>query len=71
MTSFQELTLYVREGGEPMEDPAYPHKRVDLLKVRDIMTRPIIAEDEEALVTKIAEDMAELGGRECSYNLRR
>ena len=61
MTSFQELTLYVREGVEPMEDPAYPHKRVDLLKVRDIMTSPVIAEDEEALVTKIAEDMDESG----------
>ncbi|MBE0515978.1 MAG: CBS domain-containing protein [Methanophagales archaeon] len=61
MTSFQELTLYVREGVEPMEGPAYPHKRVDLMKVRDIMTRPVIAEDGAALVTKIAEDMAELG----------
>jgi hypothetical protein len=33
MTSFQELTLYVREGVEPLEDPAYPHKRVDLSKI--------------------------------------
>jgi CBS domain-containing protein len=31
------------------------------MKVRDIMTRPIIAEDEDTLVTKIAEDMEELG----------
>ena len=31
------------------------------MKVRDIMSRPIIAEDEEALVTKIAKDMEELG----------
>jgi CBS domain-containing protein len=60
MTSFQELTLYVREGVKPM-GPAYPHKRVDLLKVREIMTCPIIAEDEETLVTKIAKDMTELG----------
>ena len=61
MTRFQELILCVREGVEPMKGPAYPHKQVDLLKVRDVMTRPVIAEDEEALVTKIAEDMAELG----------
>ena len=61
MTRFQEFTLYVREGVEPMDEPKYPHKRVDLLKVRDIMTRPVIAEDEEVLVTKIAEDMNELG----------
>ena len=60
-TSFQELTLYVREGVEPMEGPEYPHKRVDLMKVKDIMTRPIIAEDEDTLVTKIAKDMAEEG----------
>ncbi|MCK4475635.1 MAG: hypothetical protein KAU16_02815 [Methanophagales archaeon] len=32
MTSFQELTLYVREGVEPLEGPAYPHKRVNLKK---------------------------------------
>jgi len=51
MTSFQELTLYVREGVEPLEGTDYPHKRIDLMKVRDIMTRPIIAEDEEVLVT--------------------
>ncbi len=31
------------------------------MKVVDMMTRPIISEDEEALVTKIAEDMDELG----------
>jgi CBS domain-containing protein len=31
------------------------------MKVADIMSRPIIAEDEETLVTKIAEDMEELG----------
>jgi CBS domain-containing protein len=31
------------------------------MKVEDIMSRPIIAEDEDALVTKIAEDMDELG----------
>ncbi|HID19823.1 MAG TPA: CBS domain-containing protein [Methanophagales archaeon] len=31
------------------------------MKVNDIMSRPIIAEDEETLVTKIAEDMEELG----------
>ncbi|MHC1611308.1 MAG: CBS domain-containing protein [Candidatus Methanospirareceae archaeon] len=31
------------------------------MKVKDIMTRPIIVEDEETLVTKIAEDMEELG----------
>ena len=31
------------------------------MKVKDIMSRPIIVEDEEALVTKIAEDMEELG----------
>jgi len=60
-TSFQELALYVREGVEPMEGQEYPHKRVDLIKVKDIMTRPIIAEDEDTLVTKIAEDMDELG----------
>jgi len=29
--------------------------------VKDIMSRPIITEDEETPVTKIAEDMAELG----------
>ncbi len=60
-TSFQELALYVSEGVDPMEDPEYPHKRVDLMTVRDIITRPVIAEDEEALVTEIAKDMAELG----------
>lgn len=31
------------------------------MKVKDIMSRPIITEDEETLVTKIAEDMEELG----------
>lgn len=31
------------------------------MKVRNIMSRPIISEDEEALVTKVAKDMAELG----------
>jgi CBS domain-containing protein len=31
------------------------------MKVKDIMSRPIITEDEETPVTKIAEDMAELG----------
>ena len=31
------------------------------MQVKDIMSRPIITEDEEALVTKIAEDMEELG----------
>lgn len=31
------------------------------MKVRDIMSHPIISEDEGALVTKIAKDMAELG----------
>jgi len=31
------------------------------MKVKDIMSRPIIVEDEEALVTKVAEDMEELG----------
>ncbi|HDN68337.1 MAG TPA: CBS domain-containing protein [Methanomicrobia archaeon] len=31
------------------------------MKIREIMSRPIIAEDEETLVTKIAEDMDELG----------
>jgi len=31
------------------------------MKVKDIMSRPIIVEDEETLVTKIAEDMEELG----------
>lgn len=31
------------------------------MKVRDIMSRPIIAEDEDTMVTKIAEDMEELG----------
>jgi hypothetical protein len=30
MTSFQELTLYVSEGVEPMEGTEYPHKRVNL-----------------------------------------
>jgi len=60
-TSFQELTLYVSEGVDPMEDPEYPHKRVDLMKVREIMTRPVIAEDEDALITEIVKDMAELG----------
>jgi len=61
MTSFQELTLYVREGVEPLEGMDYPHKRIDLMKARDIMTRPIITEDEEVLVTEIAKDMAERG----------
>ena len=60
MTSFQELTLYVREGVETLRGE-YPHKRVDLMKVRDIMTRPIIAEDDDTVVTKIAADMDELG----------
>jgi CBS domain-containing protein len=31
------------------------------MKVKDIMSRPIIVEDEETLVTQIAEDMEELG----------
>jgi len=31
------------------------------MKIRDIMSRPIIAEDEDTLVTKIAADMDELG----------
>ena len=31
------------------------------MNVRDIMSRPIITEDEETFVTKIAEDMEELG----------
>ncbi len=31
------------------------------MKVKDIMSRPIIVEDEGALVTKVAEDMEELG----------
>jgi CBS domain-containing protein len=31
------------------------------MNVRDIMSRPIITEDEETLVTKIAADMEELG----------
>ncbi len=31
------------------------------MKVRDIMTRPIITEDEDTTVGKIAEDMEELG----------
>jgi CBS domain-containing protein len=31
------------------------------MKVRDIMSRPIITEDEDALVIKIAKDMADLG----------
>ncbi len=31
------------------------------MKVKDIMSRPLITEDEETPVTKIAEDMAELG----------
>lgn len=31
------------------------------MQVKDIMSRPIITEDEETPVTKIAEDMAELG----------
>ncbi len=31
------------------------------MKVREIMSRPIIAEDKETLVTKIAADMDELG----------
>jgi CBS domain-containing protein len=61
MTRFQELNLYVRENVEPLEGPEYPHQRVDLMKVREIMTRPLIAEDEEALITEIAKDMAELG----------
>ncbi|HJH27536.1 MAG TPA: hypothetical protein C5S37_12435 [Methanophagales archaeon] len=65
MTSFQELVLWVREGVEPLRGPGpgqeYPHKRIDLMKVRDIMTHPIIAEDEEVLVTKIVRDMAEQG----------
>jgi len=65
MTSFQELVLWVREGVEPLRGPGpsleYPHKRIDLMKVRDIMTHPIITEDEEVLVTKIVRDMAEQG----------
>ena len=61
MTSFQELSLWVREGVKPLEGLEYPHKRIDLMKVSDIMTRPIIAEDEEVLVTEIAKDMAERG----------
>jgi len=60
MTSFQELTLYVREGVETLRGN-YPHKRVDLMKVRDIMTRSIISEDEEVFATRIVEDMAERG----------
>ncbi|NQE45542.1 Inosine-5'-monophosphate dehydrogenase [ANME-1 cluster archaeon GoMg2] len=60
-TIFQEFSLYVCEGVEPLVGTEYPHKRVDLLKVREIMTRPITAEDEEVLVTKIAKDMAEQG----------
>ncbi|MCK4398738.1 MAG: CBS domain-containing protein, partial [Methanophagales archaeon] len=63
MTSFRELVLWVREGVEPLKGPGpgleYPHKRIDLMKVRDIMTHPAIAEDEEVLVTKIVRDMAE------------
>jgi CBS domain-containing protein len=31
------------------------------MQVKDIMSRPIITEEEETLVTKIAEDMEELG----------
>ena len=31
------------------------------MSVKDIMSRPVIVEDEEALVTKIAEDMEEFG----------
>jgi len=31
------------------------------MKIREIMSRPIIAEDEDTLVTKIAADMDELG----------
>jgi CBS domain-containing protein len=31
------------------------------MNVKDIMSRPIISEDEETLVTKIAEEMEELG----------
>lgn len=31
------------------------------MQVKDIMSRPIITEDEETLVTKIVEDMEELG----------
>ena len=31
------------------------------MKVKDIMSRPIIVEDEETLVRKIAEDMEDLG----------
>jgi CBS domain-containing protein len=31
------------------------------MKVKDIMSRPIIVEDEGTLVTKVAEDMEELG----------
>jgi len=60
-TIFQEFTLYVCEGVEPLVGTEYQHKRVDLLKVRAIMTHPLIAEDEEVLVTKIAKDMAEQG----------
>jgi len=62
-TSFQELVLWVQEGVEPLKAPGqeYPHKRVDLMKVRDIMTHPIITEDEEVLVTEIVKDMAEQG----------
>ena len=60
-TIFQEFSLYVCEGVEPLVGTEYQHKRVDLLKVRAIMTHPLIAEDEEVLVTKIAKDMAEQG----------
>ena len=31
------------------------------MKVKEMMSRPIITEDEDAIVTKIAEDMDELG----------
>ncbi len=57
-TIFQEFTLWVREGVKPFKGA---HKRIDLMKVRDIMTRPVIAEDEEVLVTQIVKDMAERG----------
>ncbi|KAF5434965.1 CBS domain-containing protein [Candidatus Methanophagaceae archaeon] len=60
-TIFQNFALYVCDVVEPLEGTEYPHKRVDLMHVREIMTRPIIAEDEDTLVTKIAKDMAELG----------
>ncbi|OYT66912.1 hypothetical protein B6V00_02445, partial [ANME-1 cluster archaeon ex4572_4] len=35
--------------------------RNEKMKVREIMSRPVVSEDEETVVVKIAKEMAELG----------